>query len=217
MMHRSPARLVVPVLLVLAAAMGGPARAQSLLGLSIGAPASAANRLGLAAADSVMSAKLVVRGYKLPGGGTLEVTADRSDNRIVFLQQLLLGVPGLVPSDLAGFTFGKTTLSSIRRSCGSNGFAYKGGPAPSQIRDLYVLLNAYDIKGRPEVVIFLTALPVAAARQLSSTRPEDVAAMGDRAILVGMILAKRSYLEGAWGADRISDNPCPPINWVKRP
>jgi hypothetical protein len=40
MMHRSPARLVVPVLLVLAAAMGGPARAQSLLGLSIGAPAS---------------------------------------------------------------------------------------------------------------------------------------------------------------------------------
>jgi hypothetical protein len=217
MMHRSPAHLVVPVLLALAAAMAAPVHAQSLLGIPIGAPARAPERMGLVAADSMVTAKLAIRGYRLPDGGQLEVTVDRSDNKVVFLQHLRLGAPGLVNSDLAGFAFGKTTLSSIRRSCGSNGFAYKGGPAPSQVRDQYVLLNAYDIKGRPEVVIFMTAMPAAAAKQMSSGRPEDAAALGDRAILVGMILAKRSYLEGAWGAERISDNPCPPINWVNRP
>lgn len=203
---------------LLAAAIAAPAaRTQSLLGLSIGDPAGAVDRLGVAAKDSLVVGPMSIRGYDLPDGARFEVAADIQQDRIVFLQHARLGATGTAPGDLPGTTYGQTTLAELRARCGSNGFAYPGGPGPSVVGDRFVLTNAYDLAGQPLVVMFLTALPADEVEKLKAAGEQGAAALGQRAVLAGMILARREYLETVWGAERISDNPCPPLAWGGKP
>ena len=205
------------VVVLLAAAAAPAARAQSVLGLSIGDSAGAVSRLGVAAKDSLLVGPMSIRGYDLPDGGRFEVAVDNQQNRFVFLQHSRLGAGGQAPGDLPGSTYGQTTLAELRARCGSNGFAYPGGPGPSVVGDRYVLTNAYDIAGQPLVVMFLTTLPADEVEKLKAAGPQGAAALGDRAVLAGMILARREYLETVWGAERISDDPCPPLAWGGTP
>lgn len=223
MKHSHPARAVVParfavaLVLALVLAQVTTAGAQSLLGLSIGDPPAAVDKLGVAAVDSLVAGSMFIRGYDLPDGGRFEVAADTQANEIVFLQHARLGATATTPGDLPGTTYGKTTLAELRARCGSNGFAYPGGPGPSVVGDRYVLTNAYDIDGQPLVLMFLTALPAAEVEKLKAAGAQGAAALGDRAVLAGMILARRAYLETVWGVERISDDPCPPLVWDAKP
>lgn len=214
-------RRAIAAVIALAAALAGTAAfaaaaAPSLLGLSIGAPESAERALGLAVADSAVAPTLAVRRYELPGGGYLEVSVDRTTNQIVLLQHLRLGQSGVVDADLAGFAYGRTTLGEIRRACGSNGFIYPKGPTGDQIGDRFVLVNAYDVADQPLVVVFLTAVPMDEVRKLAAGDRKNPDALGDLAVLSGMILARRDFVEKVWGTGRMSDDPCPPVRWTGR-
>ena len=204
------------VSLAAATAFAGAAGAPALLGLAIGAPESAERALHLAVADSAVAPSLAIRRYELPDGGNLEVTVDRTTNQIVLLQHLRLGQTGVVASDLAGFDYGRTTLAGIRKVCGSNGFIYPKGPTGDQVGDRFVLVNAYDVAGQPLVVVFLTSVPMDDVRKLAAGDRKNPDALGDLAVLSGMILARRDFVEKVWGAGRMADDPCPPVPWTAR-
>lgn len=214
--RRIPVAALVALAVSFAAAAAFAAAAPSLLGLSIGAPESAERALGLAVADSAVAPTLAIRRYELPGGGNLEVTVDRATNQIVLLQHLRLGQTGVVDADLAGFAYGRTTLGEIRKVCGSNGFIYPKGPTGDQVGDRYVLVNAYDIADQPLVVVFLTSVPMDDVRKLAAGDRKNPEALGDLAVLSGMILARRDFVEKVWGSGRMADNPCPAVAWTAR-
>lgn len=209
--------LALVLVAALLAAPAAPARAQSVLGLSIGAPESALGGLGLAAADSIVTPKMSIRGYDLPDGGRFEVVVDRATNETVFLQHSRLGATETAVGDLPGTTYGRTTLAQLRARCGSNGFVYRGSPRPDAVGDRFVLTNGYDIEGQPLVAVFLTSLPVDLARKFASGSEADAKAMGDIAVLSGTILARRDYIETVWGAERMTDKDYRPIAWAAAP
>lgn len=222
--HREAPRARRPGALVLALAIAAllvapavPARAQAVLGLSIGAPESALGGLGLAAADSIVTPKMSIRGYDLPDGGRFEVVVDRATNAVVFLQHSRLGATEAATGDLPGTTYGRTTLAELRARCGSNGFVYRGSPRPDVVGDRFVLTNGYDVEGRPLVAVFLTSLPVELARKFASGNEADAKAMGEIAVLSGIILARRDYIETVWGTERMTDKDCRPIAWAAAP
>lgn len=210
------AALLLPALAALV--LPAPAaRAQTVLGLAIGAPESALGGLGVAAADSIVTPAMAIRGYNLPDGARFEVVVDRQKDAIVFLQHSRLGTTETTAGDLPGTTYGRTTLAELRARGGSNGFAFRGGPGPSVVGDRFVLTNAYDVSGQPLVVLFLSALPAADVEKLKAAGEQGAAALGDRAVMAGTILARRAYLETVWGSERIADDPCPPLVWGARP
>lgn len=203
--------------LVITALAAIPAAAQSILGLKLGAPESALGSLGLAAADSIVTPKMSIRGYDLPDGGRFEVVVDRAENAIVFLQHSRLGAQESSAGDLPGTTYGRTTLAELRARFGSNGFVYHGSPRPDVVGDRFVLTNAYDLEGggaQPLVAVFLTSLPVEQAKRFASGNEADAKAMGEIAVLSGVILARRSYVETVWGSERMADKACRPVAWA---
>jgi hypothetical protein len=210
------AALVALAVTLAAAAVFAAGSAPSLLGLSIGAPESAERALGLAVADSAVAPALAIRRYELPDGGSLEVTVDRTTNQILLLQHLRLGQTGVIEADLAGFAYGRTTLGEIRKVCGSNGFIYPKGPTGDQVGDRFVLVNAYDIADQPLVVVFLTSVPMDDVRKLAAGDRKNPEALGDLAVLSGMILARRDFVEKVWGSGRMADDPCPAVTWTAR-
>ena len=87
---------------------------------------------------------------------------------------------------------------------GSNGFAYDQNPT-GRFPDGIVLSNNYEIAETGLVAIFITKCSF---EDLNETNPD----IADRAKLVSLILADRTYLDSIWG-ERWSDTAYHPIFW----
>lgn len=192
------------------------AHAQSVAGIAIGSPMKAVWQLGGALSDSLISPPLAIRGFFLASGSQLEVTVDTERDAVLWLHLGWAGNPEDASTDFGGFVFGRTTLTAIRRTCGSNGFCYVEGLSPAFMNeDKLMFLNCYDVIAQePLVVGFVTEL---SPEFIEAWRAglSDLADLADHALLSWIILARRSYLEVIWGQDRMSDDPCPPIVWAQ--
>lgn len=95
------------------------------------------------------------------------------------------------------FEFGQTTLRDIRKKFGTNGFTYKSrGPFTT---DKYLIeFNCFEFDSpNDEILITITKMLLTANVTENS--------VADSLKLDAIIIAKKSYLDGEWGKEKLYD------------
>ncbi|MBN3342822.1 hypothetical protein H5A44_10310 [Pectobacterium brasiliense] len=93
---------------------------------------------------------------KLKNGNEFSITYDSIKSRIIYMEIDWNQNKSGEKTGINGLTFGKTTLSEIRKKYQSNGFSYK---ERSFIKsgDVTATFNAFELKNSPnDIIIFVT-------------------------------------------------------------
>jgi len=198
----------------LIALFSAPAGCQSLAGLKPGDLPSAVDRSRwkLIASDGAETFRQ--EKYRDPYGTTLAVAYDRQTRKALFIEMDWAGDPkGKDAAGVPSLIFGVTTLDDIRRTMGSNGFAYESNGGMIREEGRLVAFNAYELKDRPETVaVFITVLEIGS---LGGRIPKtEEVAKGFK--LQSIILADMNYLDALWGEAKIYDPNNKPAMWPTR-
>ena len=188
--------------------------AQNMSGIAIGNSADKLRELGAElVAKQDMGPHTAIR-LKLPDGNELSATFSRATGKIVYLESEWSGERSGSFSDFPGMLFGKTTLDQIRERLGNNGMRYLEGPGEVSDDDGIATFNSYDLATSNTVVTFVSRISRARMESLiKANGPNFEPNFGAEFKLAGLIWADKSYLEGIWGEERITDQPYTPIEW----
>lgn len=185
--------------------------AQSLSGIKVGDSSTVLEKLNLEPLFMEGHGAIKMVKYRLANGNELSVTYNSRENRIIYIENDWSLKPEGFATDLPAFKFGITTLADIRRVNGSNGFSWKS-MAMNRTEDQLVTFNAYEIKGKPNVIaVFVTSLNIREAQKNMSDTNETAKFFKLQAI----ILAEEAYLDELWGEEKIYDKDSKPISWDK--
>jgi len=163
----------------------------SMAGLKINGPESSLKTIGLK--------EIAVGGglhkFQTANGNELAVTIK--SGKIVYIENdWKEGNTGSAPL-ISSFEFGKTSLKDIRDRLGCNGFSYKSRMYIKTASDL-VMCNCFELNTPTgEVFAVFTRIPLTAkvtADNLATT-----------AKLVGVLLARKDFLNQIWGEQKLYD------------
>jgi len=187
--------------------------AQSVEGVSIGQDRSVLDRWPPAISASTSN------GYKTVTvsprrGVSLEVTYSTSNGAIVAL--LSKGTDNNAAANFGDFKFGQTSLLDIRSKFGTSGVLYpKVRPATAASSGAIELLNYYDVEGTNSVARFVTNVSGVDLAQLNAKHGDQLYAnMPAHALLSGVGIYQREYLEKTQGSPSARDTGYEPIKWV---
>ncbi len=163
----------------------------SMAGLKINGPESSLKTIGLK--ETATGGGL--HKFQTANGNDLAVTIKAG--KIVYLENdWAQGNAGTRPL-ITSFEFGKTSLKDIRSRFGCNGFSYKSRMYIKTPRDL-VMCNCFELNTpNGEVLAVFTAIPVVA-----KVTEDNVATT---AKLVGVLLARKDFLDESWGEQKLFD------------
>lgn len=203
-------RILTFALLLTAVAL--PCQAQSLSSVQIGDRLSSLEaKIGFAPDIKNRQGPMQIQKWTFADGNALSVTADAETGKVVYCEAEWGGQVGGSISDFPGFSYGKTTLTDIRKHFGSNGMAYaaRGGVAATRDGGV-VFLNSWEVKSPyGQVATFVTKISPSrfAAAKKSKNGP------GDFAVLDSVILADPAYVDRIWGKEKTFDPTYSAINW----
>jgi hypothetical protein len=214
-MQRLELKALAAIAIVSSVLFGTSAQAQSLSGIKVGEEISSATKLAARPLPSKSVAPHEERQWKLPDGNRLSVAADPETKRIVYIEKKWSGSAHGKPADFPGFVYGQTTLADIRAHAQNNGFAFK--ERLIDVRpDGLALFNAYEVEGRPGVVVtFVTKLSKKDEERLRTGKAS--VDLNRAARLDSIILADAGYLDTIWGDAKLRDKAYKPIRWEPPP
>lgn len=179
------------------AMVSGPAFALDISGMSLGDPISETRKLGSEPVAEQIDGPLIIQKYELPSGNTISLTAFRKSEKIVYIELNWGGTTSGQLTDIGAFRFGTTTLSEIRQTFGSNGYAHKERIAVP-LTDGVAYFNSYGVA--PEGSEALTFVSVT-----------GVGGDPANAILDTIILSDAAFQGAYWGEDKVFDPAYSPV------
>jgi hypothetical protein len=167
--------------------------AQSLSGIKIGDHYSVAASLGMDPVAFQKEGPFDFLKYSFKSGNILSLTVDRQSQKIVYMESDWGGRSAGAYSDYPGFSFGRTTLSEVRKKLGSNGMAFTERPVVSEVQGGIVTFNSYEIGS--VVVTFVTKVIDKDIPRVASKEIE----LGQASKLDAIIIMSPEYADMTWG------------------
>jgi hypothetical protein len=167
--------------------------AQSLSGIKIGDNYSVAASLGMDPAAFQKEGPFDFLRYSFKSGNILNLTVDRRSQKIVYMESDWGGRSAGSYSDYPGFSFGKTTLSEIRKKMDSNGMTFTERPVVSEVEGGVVTFNSYEIGS--VIVTFVTKVIDKDIPRVKSNEIE----LGQASKLEAIIIMSPEYADMTWG------------------
>jgi hypothetical protein len=196
------------VSLIFVVCYGCAAAAQSLSGVHIGDNIRVTARLGAPPKSKSQSGPFIMQKWELEDGNDLSVTTTKGGT-IVYIETDWGGGQGGAYSDFPGFYYGRTTLDGIRKTLGSNGFAFGDRTAMRSPDGSIVFFNSYGISGNDDVIVsFITSISKNEASRLGKSGEIE-----SYATLKSIILGYPEYLRNIWGSQLVYDPAYQKIRW----
>lgn len=148
---------------------------------------------------------------KLKNGNEFSITYDSIKNRIIYMEIDWNQNKSGEKTGINGLTFGKTTLSEIRKKYQSNGFSYKERSF-IKIGDVTATFNAFELKNSPnDIIIFVTKTSEKIENEIKTDKNKKINRVGEIFTLDAIIISEESYLDNIWGEEKIYDPTSLPI------
>ncbi|UFS85071.1 hypothetical protein LPB79_32175 (plasmid) [Rhizobium sp. T136] len=150
-------------------------------------------------------------------GVSLEVTYSASNGTIVALEAKAAEASSKAGANFGDFKFGRTSLRDIRSEFGTSGVLYPNVcPATATSSGAVEILNYYDVQGTDFVAKFVTTVGSSELAQLNTKYGNLLYAnMPSYALLSGVGIYQREYLEKTQGSPSVRDAGYEPIKWVQ--
>jgi predicted aspartyl protease len=186
--------------------------AQSLSGIRIGDDLSSAiKQIGFPPDKADRSGPFTYSMWTLGDGNELNVTTRTGEDKIIYMESDWFGWRGdrgSSETDFANFFFGRTTRQEIMSKLGSRGILYKDRfPFSVQPDKSAVFDTIYDVFGTNIIANFVTRIDETEMRlRVKKLVQYKASHLGDSGVLVGIIVADRTYIDNLWGERVATEN-----------
>ncbi len=190
------------------------ARAQTIAGYAIGDNRSRLDVLGNVAWQQSFG-EYTNGSVDLGKGVKVSTTSHNSSGKLVRLEASWDGVGRPQPAFFSDFSFGSTTLSSIRQRFGNSGMLPNGGSPVLSTTDGGVAISSfYEVAGSDVVAAFVTKISRNALVDLKQRYGADTYShMAAVAKLDSVVIWDAIYFENVRGKTPIADIGYGPIVW----
>ena len=181
-------RLFLPLLFLSFAA---PAADISMQGLKIGSSKQALNKITL----TVKGREENMIKYTTANGNDFSVTTEQG--KVVFMENDWLQNPAAAQPLFSGFEFGKTSLRTIRKTMGTNGFTYTERDKLTTETEV-IEFNCFEFDS-PNNEVLVTITKAALQDHLTEDN------IADHLKLDAVIISNKAYLDKTWGTQKVYD------------
>jgi hypothetical protein len=181
-------RLFLPIIFLSFAA---PATDISMQGLKIGNSKQALNKITL----TVKGREENMIKYTTANGNDFSVTTEQG--KVVFLENDWLQNPAAAQPLFSSFEFGKTSLRTIRKTMGTNGFTYTERDKLTTETEV-TEFNCFEFDS-PNNEVLVTITKAALQDHLTEDN------IADHLKLDAVIISNKAYLDKTWGTQKVYD------------